>query len=406
MGVLVRWAELLGQKVGELQSPSTRNAEPLRKFVCSVYKAHPDRFKANLTIRQAYVRGWMRSVCSDNLPPPPVQTSECTRQEQAWGTYKSAYNTTEGACGTTHYWRSIEVFPEGDVINYAPYVDSNKWYIRRKNGVAIGIAGVNKQIYDAKNFGAAPNFPLPNVALPASCTTAPLGTGGYNAVWVESSYNKVLPAYCDGGGIYPPTNPPPVINNSYEIKIAPDYSSKIDVSISPDINGDFKFPISFTANGIGVVFDFGGITIDLPGSDKFPPSGDGGDALPPEVTIKPPPPINDDNYEPVIPTVEPPPEGEEEKKEKNVEIAFIRVEITTPPNRGKTILQKNSDDNDYFAGYFSWIVNADGDYRLTQEPIRKQKQIFIPPVYATGYSVYAVNGAKFKVTRFVTKVIT
>lgn len=403
MGVLIRWAEVLGQKVGSLQAPGTRNAEFVRRFICSVYQAHPSRFKGNLGIKEAYVKGWMRSVCGDALPPPPPQTNECIRQEQAWGTYKSAYNTPEGACGTTHYWRSIEVYVEGEVVNYAPYVDSNKWYIRRKNGIPIGIAGVAKSIYDQKLFGPAPNFPLPNISLPATCTNAPNGTGGYDAGWVESSYNKIIPEYCDAGGVYSPTTPPPVINKTYDIKISPDYSSRVTYTIKPDIDGNFTFPIEVTDGNNNITIDFGGITIDLPGSDPYPPSGDGNNNLPPEVIIKPPPRINGDNYEPVAPEEEPPPEGEEEIEEKDVVIAFIKVDIVTPPVKGKTILQKSENDNDYFAGYFCWLVEADGEYRLTQEPIRKKKQIFIPPQYVTGYTMYAVNGAKLKATRYISK---
>lgn len=405
MGILVRWAEILGKKIGDLQSPGARNAEGVRKFVCSVYKQYPDRFKYLPDISEAYLRGWMRSVCSDNLPPPPPQLPECIRMEQAWGTYKSAYDTEEDECTKTHYWRTTQIFPEGTVDNYIPIAQNGRWYLRSKTGESIPIGAANKTIYQNRSFGAVEIPPLPAVALSVPCTFAPNGSGGYDAQWTDSTYQNPLPAYCDSGGRRPVTEPPPVINKNYDINFSPEYNPSISFQIKPNIDNNFTFPLNLTANNIDVTVDFGGITINLPGGDPYPPSNNNDNNFPPEVTIRRPPAINNDNYEPVVPEEEPPPEGEEKKEEKGVDIAFIKVDIITPPVRGKTILQPNEEDNDYFAGYFNWLVNADGDYRLTQEPIRKKRQIFIPPDYVTGYSVYAVNGAKFRVTRFVTKKI-
>lgn len=94
-----------------------------------------------------------------------------------------------------------------------------------------------------------------------------------------------------------------------------------------------------------------------------------------------------------------------EEDEKIVEgIKYVLIRITKEPNKGKTILHKSAENNTYFAGYFSWLINVEGtNYRMPEQPIRKRKTIFKSPDDATGYAYYTVNNAGLQVTTYVKK---
>jgi hypothetical protein len=69
-----------------------------------------------------------------------------------------------------------------------------------------------------------------------------------------------------------------------------------------------------------------------------------------------------------------------------------------PPEKEKTIIQKVEANNDYFAGYFNWIVTLDGvDYRTPSLPVRKTKNAYKAPDNLKTYAVYSVNGAEFSI---------
>jgi hypothetical protein len=96
------------------------------------------------------------------------------------------------------------------------------------------------------------------------------------------------------------------------------------------------------------------------------------------------------------------PDGVEINEEKPPEIEvldWVLVTITKfPPEKEKTIIQKVEANNDYFAGYFNWIVTLDGvDYRTPSLPVRKTKNAYKAPDNLKTYAVYSVNGAEFSV---------
>jgi hypothetical protein len=92
-------------------------------------------------------------------------------------------------------------------------------------------------------------------------------------------------------------------------------------------------------------------------------------------------------------------ESVEEEEKERPDIEWVLLEITKYPPGGKTMLMQSSEDNTYFAGYFSWILNNSVDnYRLEEIPIRKEKMAFRNPGDVQGYRFYTVNKAKIKST--------
>ena len=107
--------------------------------------------------------------------------------------------------------------------------------------------------------------------------------------------------------------------------------------------------------------------------------------------------FNPDDYSPE--DIEESLEGVEEEEKKRTDIEWVLLTITKYPPGGKTLLMGNEDDNTYFAGYFSWILNNGvEDYRLEEIPIRKSKMAFRSPRDVQGYRFYTVNRAAIKST--------
>lgn len=90
-------------------------------------------------------------------------------------------------------------------------------------------------------------------------------------------------------------------------------------------------------------------------------------------------------------------EDVQEAEEEDDKIKAILIEVISLPKKGKTIILPNVDDNTFFAGYFSWTLN---DYRSTELPIRKRKNVFVKPSWATGYRAYTVNLARIKIKTY------
>ena len=100
-------------------------------------------------------------------------------------------------------------------------------------------------------------------------------------------------------------------------------------------------------------------------------------------------------------------EGEEVEEEEieAEEIKWVLVDIVRTPHKGKVILHSSPANNDYFAGYLSWMIKAkSGKYHLPQVPIRKKKTAIQAPIGAVGYNMYAVNGASLRAKVYIQKV--
>lgn len=170
-----------------------------------------------------------------------------------------------------------------------------------------------------------------------------------------------------------------------------DFSRQIEICGTPEDNNDQRcviVPIDFfpflDENGNQCYLIDGRKYCFTP--DGIKPEDDGEEDEFPDITDTDPDPEKDDV------------EDDEEEDEK---IKYVTTKITTFPSQGKTILQKDELDNDYFAGYFNWfITNEEGKYMLPAMPIRKVSQIFKNIDEADGYRLYTVNNAKISVQVF------
>lgn len=79
-------------------------------------------------------------------------------------------------------------------------------------------------------------------------------------------------------------------------------------------------------------------------------------------------------------------------------IAFVLIEVVSPPQGDKTILFSDPENNTFFAGYIAWVQIIDGKrYRYPEIPIRKSYNIFEAPPFTKTFRTYAVNRAVLSV---------
>lgn len=155
---------------------------------------------------------------------------------------------------------------------------------------------------------------------------------------------------------------------------APPWYIPIEINLNPDV----EFNLDLTINGDKYDIDFDGFSK----RDK-----------PPEITIPPKKKPGDDGVieSPDLTTEEE--DVVEEEVEENEELLWVLVDITKNPFKGKTLLFANSQDNTYFAGYLSWLVNGQETYRMSEIPVRKRYSAFKAPEGVNGYRLVPVNGA-------------
>lgn len=144
---------------------------------------------------------------------------------------------------------------------------------------------------------------------------------------------------------------------------------------------EFNFPFKLRIGDVDFQLNTDGLSDNSGGGGS---GGSGGNGTPDNDTYIP------DNYtEEELPT-----EAVEEEEVVNSEIEYVLIDVTTPPIKGKSILFENSEDNDYFAGYFCWLIDTDsGKYRSPKIPIRNSKTYLKKPTEANGFRLYSVNNA-------------
>jgi hypothetical protein len=241
-----------------------------------------------------------------------------------------------------------------------------------------------------------------------------------------STSSYFMPPYTEGTVFIQPINPgdldncgdpepvfppdPPLDPNDYNkpINVDNDFgpgnpnNNNFDVTLvyEPTVP-NFEFPINVTVGDVNINIDVDEINIggegDGPGDvvpkDKLDKIDDTVTDINNKVDNLPgnEEPIEEDNYD-----TEPPTETETEEQVDDELIEWVRIDIINPPTHKMTILGNVVEDTVYFAGYFRWVYN-DG-YTGEGIPIRYSKTQFKKPGGATGYRLYAINGAKLKTT--------
>lgn len=397
MGVFVDFAEFVGKQYGEIVSPQGKLAKGIQGAVCELYRELPGAWKSQDNVVSGFQRGFMRSLCPGDLsPPPPPQAPECQLGVMLWGTFKRAFRDAgvDAICGAEGYWRCVIAGGQEDIASTQPVAINGLMYIVGASGAEYKVAPASKSIYDGEFFGA-PDVAVPFVEVQPNCNLGSASDGGDSFVFTKQTYSGVLPDYCDNGGQYPDVVAPPSTTKNVTVYFEDNRVENFDVTIDSDPDGSYRYPINVDVGGINVNISYGGMDIDFDGGGGSS-GGDGGGGT--TTTFLPNP--NDQDY-----VVSPPPgvaedEEIEEVEVEDEEIDWVLVTITTPPSGGKTILQSNPENNDYFAGYFAWVLTEGGVYWLEQKPIRKIRQAFRAPENISGYRIYAVNDAKLQARQY------
>ena len=387
--------------------------EVARDFVCDLWYRFPDKLAGGAGVLGAFPRGYMNKACLGKpLPDPPTvpfaggQCCEKTYIVDVYVQIKICFDHRIIMDGI----RPVEVTGKviGAVIQndgrytsvQIKYVDCNEntgyrtvWSTSRrlsKRGCRISIS--SSPVAEYVDWVASTAF-VQNVRTadnsPDTCgNPEPRYRLTPNITIVDVENNYTINTY-DG--------------DNTEINVKPVF---VENEFNADI--DLEVPLNLNLGGIQVGIDLGGITFSgggsrLPGGGKEPilpvPA-------PPEEepAPEPAPEPNIDRYKREFPGDSSPSPGDEspeteEEQETNPAIEWVLVDIARPPLRSKTILQSNSSDNTYFAGYLGWtLATKQGSYRYTEQPIRKSKSAFKKPPEADGYRVYAVNGATLRIT--------
>lgn len=199
----------------------------------------------------------------------------------------------------------------------------------------------------------------------------------------------------DGDG-FPPPDDIPESDRSFTVNLHEDNQTFIQEN-NPE--GD---TINFFGDTHTVTINQEGVNIvnnnDLPDPDNEPPPP----TEPPECVVlcEPPPTVAPEIDVQLEFEVVEREEDDEEKEEEEMdakEFGYVLVQVTTAPEKRKTILQRNPDNNTFFAGWFRWRVEIDGTtYGFPELPINKPSQIFRRPDDASSFSLYTTNFAKVK----------
>lgn len=363
-------------------------ANGVREFACGLWSQFPDQITQNTSIGSSFARGFMGATCSGIGSPPPTPDP----------------GVIGGQCPETEYAVTVEynlgeALPPRDrtVIAYGP--------IRGFDSLFDAAAGRNEaQLYATT---APPDSQPTTIVVDAA--SASLGEPDISRI-VDIVRVDGFPDDCgnlEGG--YPISNPQP---EDYSDNITINNEDGIDIIFPVTYNpGGDNFPMNFTVNDIDVQLNLGGISFFF-GKDRLPDGQPHPLPPPGDKTTISKDPFSEDDFTRVFPknddeTIPETIEEQEEKEqieEEELEAQYVLVDVTTLPDKGKTILHANQDDNTFFAGYFSWtIVTPNGVYREAEQPIRKLKNYYRAPLESVGYAAYTVNGAKIKITKYLEK---
>ena len=384
-------------------------SESVREFSCQLWSKYPDFITENKAIGTSFARGFMTNLCKDKTlplaPQPPFEGGQCFTRYDVTAICKVAVkNTFQGVNqGDIIRARTNNARHNGPIKQLVPtpFKVNEHIYIHAKpdsRNIPYPYYYQGGQIF----WGNPSNDNLPIAGVYVSEII------GYELVREDGQADNCgdLPIQ------YPTTN-----------HTQQDFQTIININIEDGdtltfplvyVPIDFNFPLNFDLGGLNVTVDLGGINFDfnLIGIDGLPislPTGENPPIIPEKPPIDTTPKNKTRCYLPLPPnsndldkTVSDDVEEEEEETEPG-KIVWILVTIINPPDGSnfKTITQDNPEDNTYFAGYFCWTIVAEGEtYRLPEEPIRKLKNAYFAPENTNGYRIYAINGARLKVTKF------
>lgn len=393
MSLIWAWRDL-GEQTGEAVGTfAGQAAQGIGEAICNIRSQFPNQVGSN-----PFARNFLRELCN-TVTPPPAGGGDLNLAE---GAYKITIDleyfprfATAPVSRTEILWTETAPF-EGDIVNIQYRIESGGQIVRTKPirsidstdpidwnsntkivNLASGSVVVEESIqYTVEFVGTPPD----NEEIPDNLTNV---TVNFDRTEFQVTNNI-------GGDVYDLVIP--VTNNQVEFPVTVNFGGdNIYVGyegienpppVATDTNGN---PTGGGGSGTGNTT-----------------SGDGNDGS--GTTT-----FNENDYDTVLRDLDGDGfananEGEETEEEEgeNPDIAWILVRVSEFPSKGKTILQNNPENNDYFAGYFSWTFVVNGEtFVYETKPIRKEKSAFRKPNAATGYRVYSVNNAKLRTRIFI-----
>lgn len=408
------------KQIDNIQDYAQDVADATQDFVCEVWNDYPDYITQNAFLSISGVKGFMTNFCAPDNPPEPAIPPECEPLFHVYGTFMSK-NSSAGGCDVEAYWRTKS--PIAIPANFTPAPDVNAvgvWRIVTFDQQEALIGLITQADFDNNSFAAMGTGNLVRFRDEMDgCLNLTQPAYGYDVSVSKEVQATEISAECEEQINYPVTTPPPVIKKTVIIGTQVSQSQTIEI-VNNTADNSFSFPITVNIGGqLNVTVDMGGFTFDNGGGNPEGQGGNGENTDIPDV-ITPTPPVDvdttskqpfvPDDFVEVKPTDNPETPGVEDEEVEEIEVEdtlvrWVLVEVTTLPYQGKTILQTNSANNDYFAGYFHWeVTTPTGKWKLPALPIRKERNAFLAPTEAIGYSAYAINGAKIKLTQYNQKI--
>ena len=364
MGLILKTNEIL-EDTGEASADFLKNAAiGVKDGVCNLW----DKYRDNWVLGGGFTAGVLNSICQatdsggDGFPDYPDGTWQIILKYR----FTPRFGTEPTEFRFFTVYSNINPY-RGSISNIEPII------------LADG------QLVDTEVTDASGRQYVPPTRL---------NTGSGSVVDEPTLEYLVSPVDSGGGGDIEPSDLDYIKSLVTSIVNGQPQSEDFQFSIKTNGN-DLSLPITVCIDEVCFVLDVDGVGTKT-GNDFASQDFAGGDG---DV----PPPGSDEVEE------TPPPNVSEEDEVEDIEvedkeIIWVLVEISTFPIKGKSILASNQNDNDYFAGYFSWLLEDDKKYRLETFPIRKQFQAFKAPENIGGYSLYSVNGAKLKAKQVKKKV--
>lgn len=384
-GILL-WAEFITKGKAPTPDPSNQVAKEALKLYCNINKKYPAKLLQALPWNRAYIK-WLCDEVAVPLPEPEEQPpyGQCVGvMYAAWGSGIAQLNPGSG--------NNVPLVSQGQMsrlsnIPLLPGKITRLQYINEK-GQPVS---ASKYLSDGKTF-----------TKPTYLQIYHGGSNSPHVVTFTNSWGQIIREFRRSDGLAdvcgslppaysedPPTDPADftkIVNiYNYNTDGSIRVTTPVPIVIPVGITGNFDF--DFNAGGVDIHFDLGGISYSGGNTtggttnnttNNYYGGGGSNEVFKPE------------DYEEELPT----PEEEEEQQVKKPGIEFVLVTVETMPDKNKTILMKNQNDNTFFAGYFRWLLDApDGSYGYEEIPVRKKRQVFKNPGYTNGYRLYSVNGA-------------
>lgn len=403
--VTYKWEDLRGDNVpfaGQL-------AKGARGMFCNLWNKYPDRFTNNDPVTGP-AKWYFNIVCSEEgvnrqPDPPPFSGGQCPVVYRV--VTRATFHMTDGR-------------RPGDTVDVVVE------YIFNNVGGPLGLNSVQTPTPQSPNFGGSNRAPRAAVKGNLDNAWSVIGTPFYG--WGDYTDNSTLshqivgvtrvdglPDDCGSlPSVWKPILPTPQPG---------DETWNVDI---PDVTGpdltiplgwfdiDFSVPVTLNFEVGDIVIDVGGVTVNFNVNNEWN-IGENPDSskLPDDITedIKDTKKTVDD-----IKTTQ-----EEEKKQfdkteydsavyttetdfqlNNSNIDYVEIYVIRDPKKGKVITNFSPENTFFWAGYFCWTASGSC---APQVKIEKFANFYSRPNWATGISVFCVNGSKLQINIYTKKVV-